>query len=125
MLIFTCVNCFPSAYVSVTVVTSEREAVAVEAPDSGVSNGQHVTFPNHFQVPEALKNGLTFGSFDATFGLKGDSANVGADTTGAAESSQDSGEPSKEPSTRLVNYILATCLNGSMCICCYLRLCSK
>ncbi|KAK7386019.1 hypothetical protein VNO78_32064 [Psophocarpus tetragonolobus] len=28
---------------------------------------QHVTFPNHFQVPEALKSGLTFGSFD-TFG---------------------------------------------------------
>ncbi|XP_014504993.1 GBF-interacting protein 1-like [Vigna radiata var. radiata] len=25
---------------------------------------QHVTFPNHFQVPEALKSGLTFGSFD-------------------------------------------------------------
>ncbi|XP_057725726.1 GBF-interacting protein 1-like [Arachis stenosperma] len=25
---------------------------------------QHVTFPNHFQVPKALKSGLTFGSFD-------------------------------------------------------------
>ena len=28
---------------------------------------RHVTFPNHFQVPKALKSGLTFGSFD-TFG---------------------------------------------------------
>ncbi|TKY57422.1 GBF-interacting protein 1-like protein [Spatholobus suberectus] len=26
---------------------------------------QHVTFPNHFQVPKALKSGLTFGSFDS------------------------------------------------------------
>ncbi|MED6219796.1 hypothetical protein PIB30_039008 [Stylosanthes scabra] len=25
---------------------------------------QHVTFPNHFPVPKALKSGLTFGSFD-------------------------------------------------------------
>ncbi|XP_015900960.2 GBF-interacting protein 1-like [Ziziphus jujuba] len=81
------------------VVTSESEAISVEAPESGVSNGQHVTFPNHFQVPETLKNGLTFGSFDANFQLKGDSVNVGADITGAAESSQDSGEPSNEPST--------------------------
>ena len=31
---------------------------------SSVELRQHVTFPNHFQVPEALKSGLTFGSFD-------------------------------------------------------------
>lgn len=117
---YLCQNCFNSTYVYVTVVTSESEAISVEAPESGVSNGQHVTFPNHFQVPETLRNGLTFGSFDANFQLKGDSVNVGADITGAAESSQDSGEPSNEPSTRLVNSMLATCLNGSMCICCYL-----
>ena len=31
---------------------------------------QHVTFPSHFQVPEALKNGLTFGSFDSIISIK-------------------------------------------------------
>ncbi|KAF7831258.1 GBF-interacting protein 1-like [Senna tora] len=31
---------------------------------------QFVTFPNHFQVPEAFKNGLTFGSFDSNSGQK-------------------------------------------------------
>lgn len=36
-------------------------------PESNVADGPHVTFPLHFQVAEALKNGLTFGSFDSTF----------------------------------------------------------
>ncbi|GAU28284.1 hypothetical protein TSUD_256120 [Trifolium subterraneum] len=50
---------------------------------------QHVTFPNHFQVPESLKGGLTFGSFD-TFGPSGTSSSVtGCDdsTSPAPESS--------------------------------------
>ncbi|KAL1127053.1 hypothetical protein V6Z11_A13G153300 [Gossypium hirsutum] len=55
------------------VVTSEVAAVTDKAnpqllADSNVRNGQHVIFPTHFQVSEALKNGLTFGSFDASFG---------------------------------------------------------
>ncbi|KAL1127052.1 hypothetical protein V6Z11_A13G153300 [Gossypium hirsutum] len=54
-------------------VTSEVAAVTDKAnpqllADSNVRNGQHVIFPTHFQVSEALKNGLTFGSFDASFG---------------------------------------------------------
>ncbi|CAI0378401.1 unnamed protein product [Linum tenue] len=34
-------------------------------PALAVSNG-HVTFPNHFKVPQALKSGLTFGSFESS-----------------------------------------------------------
>ncbi|XP_020225023.1 GBF-interacting protein 1-like [Cajanus cajan] len=54
---------------------------------------QHVTFPNHFQVPKALKSGLTFGSFD-TFGPseKSNSGTGGENNTSALESSLGSGE---------------------------------
>ncbi|XP_021905908.1 GBF-interacting protein 1-like isoform X3 [Carica papaya] len=53
-------------------VTMEVGNVADKAntklpPESNVADGPHVTFPLHFQVAEALKNGLTFGSFDSTF----------------------------------------------------------
>lgn len=94
--------------VSKTVVTSEVVAVAAEVSsrstiESHVSDGQHVTFPNHFQVPEALKSGLTFGSFVVTFGSKVESVSFGADDNiGAAESSEGSEEASKESSPRLV-----------------------
>lgn len=49
-------------------------SVAIKAnpqllPESTVSDNQHVTFPNDFKVSEAVKNGLTFGSIDASFGL--------------------------------------------------------
>lgn len=53
---------------------------------------------------------MTFGSFESTFVPKGEAANVGVDNLGAAESSQDGGEPVKESSSRLVNSILAVCL---------------
>ncbi|KAG5235202.1 GBF-interacting protein [Salix suchowensis] len=36
-------------------------------PEPSITNG-HVKFPNHFKVPEALKNGLTFGSFESNSG---------------------------------------------------------
>ncbi|KAK7299914.1 hypothetical protein RJT34_10743 [Clitoria ternatea] len=54
---------------------------------------QHVTFPNHFQVPESLKSGLTFGSFD-TFGLseKSTSGTGGDNNSPASESSLGNGE---------------------------------
>ncbi|KAK8497617.1 hypothetical protein V6N11_073760 [Hibiscus sabdariffa] len=63
------------------VVTSEVTAVTGKASsqllaDSNVCNSQHVTFPTHFQVSEALKSGLTFGSFDASFGQVSKPTNV-------------------------------------------------
>ncbi|KAL2925541.1 GBF-interacting protein 1 [Bienertia sinuspersici] len=34
------------------------------------SNGQHVIIPQHIQVPDAVKNVLSFGSLDANFGVR-------------------------------------------------------
>ncbi|KAI4306242.1 hypothetical protein L6164_029534 [Bauhinia variegata] len=51
---------------------------------------QHVTFLNHFQVPDALKAGLTFGNFDSNFGLRERSSietGGGNNTSAALESS--------------------------------------
>ncbi|KAK6230057.1 hypothetical protein QUC31_001575 [Theobroma cacao] len=89
------------------VVTSEVAAVTVEdnsqlLPDSNVPNGQHVTFPTHFQVSEALKNGLTFGSFDASFGqgTKHDnSTSVEINSACPVETSHGSDETAGEPSS--------------------------
>lgn len=100
---------------SKAVVTPEPAVVAAEVSSTSelhVSCGQHVTFPNHFQVPEALKNGLTFGSFDANFGPKVESVSSFADDNMGA-SSEASGEASKEPSPRFVNSI--TYLSLSFC----------
>ncbi|CAL0335068.1 unnamed protein product [Lupinus luteus] len=54
---------------------------------------QHVTFPNHFHVPETLKAGLTFGSFD-NFGPRERSSSGGGDnnTDAALKSSPGSDE---------------------------------
>ena len=92
-----------SGVASITV-TANSELL----PESIVSDSQHqhVTFPNHFKVPEAVKNGLTFGSIDACFGLATKYVN---DTSGeinpicAIESSHVSDGTTEEPSPRLVN----------------------
>ncbi|KAI4374821.1 hypothetical protein MLD38_012770 [Melastoma candidum] len=62
------------------VVASKVSELIVDAnlclpSSSRIYEGQPVTFPNHFKVPEALKNGLTFGSFDLGLGAKTDIAN--------------------------------------------------
>ncbi|KAI4340008.1 hypothetical protein MLD38_024888 [Melastoma candidum] len=64
---------------SIKVVASKVAELTVDAsshslpmPGSRVYDGKPVTFPNHFKVPETLKNGLTFGSFDMGFGAKAD-----------------------------------------------------
>ncbi|XP_057440983.1 GBF-interacting protein 1-like isoform X2 [Lotus japonicus] len=44
------------------------EVSTLEACVQSSAELRHVTFPNHFQVPKALKSGLTFGSFNNTFG---------------------------------------------------------
>ncbi|GAV59658.1 DUF1296 domain-containing protein [Cephalotus follicularis] len=91
--------------VSLEVAASEAETVSVKAnsqvlPESNVPDGQHVTFPNHFRVPEALKNGLTFGSFDANLGLEINHVDNtgGVVDTDAVESSHGTNENAGEPS---------------------------
>ncbi|OIW16406.1 hypothetical protein TanjilG_19122 [Lupinus angustifolius] len=47
--------------------TNVTEVSTTEAcSQSSAELRQHVTFPNHFQVPKALKSGLTFGNFDTS-----------------------------------------------------------
>ncbi|KAK4805058.1 hypothetical protein SAY86_004875 [Trapa natans] len=90
------------------VVTSEVATLRVETcpqylPTSTVSDTQHVTFPNHFQVSEAFRSGLTFGSFDGNFGAR---TEVSDDTVhndnfnNVGESLQESDENVKESSPR-------------------------
>ncbi|KAE9591054.1 hypothetical protein Lal_00021491 [Lupinus albus] len=56
--------------------------------ESSAELRQHVTFPNHFQVPETLKAGLTFGSFD-NFGPKErHSSGIGGDNKSSAGSDE-------------------------------------
>ncbi|GMJ11582.1 hypothetical protein like AT3G07660 [Hibiscus trionum] len=89
------------------VVTSEVATVTGKASsqllsDSNVRNGQHVTFPTHFQVSEALKNGLTFGSFDASFGQVPKHANVTnleIDSARPVETSQGVDDTAGEPAS--------------------------
>ncbi|KAJ6416868.1 hypothetical protein OIU84_002702 [Salix udensis] len=55
---------------SLKTVLSEDAQAKVSSqtpPEPSITNG-HVKFPNHFKVPEALKNGLTFGSFESNSG---------------------------------------------------------
>ncbi|XP_061353171.1 GBF-interacting protein 1-like [Gastrolobium bilobum] len=70
---------------------------ALEASEACVPSSaelrQHVTFPNHFQVPKALKTGLTFGSFDSFGPRDSSSSGAGGDNyTAALESSPGSDE---------------------------------
>ncbi|XP_031375457.1 GBF-interacting protein 1-like isoform X2 [Punica granatum] len=96
------------ASISLEVITSKVASVKVESgsqslPTSTVTDSQHVTFPNHFQVSEAFKNGLTFGSFDANFGARTEVVTdpVGNDKSNfVAESSQESDENVEESSPR-------------------------
>ena len=93
------------------MVTSEVAAVTIKAnsqllADSNVPNAQHVTFSTHLQVSEALKNGLTFGSFDVSFGQETKHDNVTSVEINSAcpvEASQGSDETAGEPSSRLVD----------------------
>lgn len=101
------------------MVTPEVETIAVEATsqlpsDLSLSDAKHVTFPNHIKVPESLRNVLTFGSINATFGASVDSVNgTGNGSMVGVESSQDTDEAAKEPSPRLVNNVFILCIKLS------------
>ena len=87
------------------VATTTVEVISQPPAEVNVNDRQLVTFPNHFQVSETLKSGLTFGSFDSTYGssVKSISGTDGDnDSSCVVESSQGSGETAKEHS-RLVN----------------------
>ncbi|KAM6579235.1 hypothetical protein CsatA_003009 [Cannabis sativa] len=80
------------------VITTENSSTVVEGSsqsESNVTEFQHVTFPSNFEVPEALKNGLTFGSFDT----KVESVSEGVENMGLTKSSQDTDETYKERSS--------------------------
>ncbi|XVE80594.1 hypothetical protein DITRI_Ditri14bG0152100 [Diplodiscus trichospermus] len=90
-------------------VTSEIAAVTVKA-NSQLLADQRVTFPTDFEVSEALKNGLTFGSFDASFGQETKHDNVASAEINSAcpvESSLGSDETGGEPSARNQGVLLA------------------
>lgn len=57
-------SCVSQPPQDVSKTANVKEVSTSEAPVQSTELRQHVTFPNHFQVPEALKGGLTFGSFD-------------------------------------------------------------
>nr|XP_012568729.1 GBF-interacting protein 1-like isoform X3 [Cicer arietinum]XP_012568730.1 GBF-interacting protein 1-like isoform X4 [Cicer arietinum] len=69
----SCVSQPPLAIVT-EVSTSESRVQSAELR-------QHVIFPNHFQVPEALKGGLTFGSFDTLGPSERSSSATGGDSS--------------------------------------------
>ncbi|PSR85413.1 GBF-interacting protein [Actinidia chinensis var. chinensis] len=66
-----------------------------------ISAHQPVIFPNHLQVPENFKNGLVFGSLDATLEQIVDHVNNSDDTESSmpTEPLKESDEPAKEAST--------------------------
>lgn len=75
------------AYISETANVSEVSTTEA-CVQSSAELRQHVTFPNHFQVPEALKSGLTFGSFDTSGSNERSSCGTGGDNnTSSLESS--------------------------------------
>ncbi|KAJ6824682.1 GBF-interacting protein 1-like [Iris pallida] len=65
-----------------------------------VLDSKHVIIPNHLQVPESERTGLSFGSFDANFGLSTTFVNDTASDKSSAklsESSQETEENVEEP----------------------------
>ncbi|XP_042520223.1 GBF-interacting protein 1-like isoform X2 [Macadamia integrifolia] len=90
----------PSLSISASEETSLKLQKKLE--DLRFSDGQHVIIPTHLHVPEAERTGLSFGSFDASFGASTSYAN-GPDSekssTPLSESSQGFEETAEEPSS--------------------------
>ncbi|KAI3419879.1 uncharacterized protein J3R85_012990 [Psidium guajava] len=78
--------CDPLEVVASKVALGKSKASPNSFSTSSISDGQHVIFPNHFQVSEAFKNSLTFGSFDACLGARTEIMD-GSGTVGDDESS--------------------------------------
>lgn len=87
------------------VATTIVEAISPSPEELNVDLRPRVTFPTHFWVSEALKNGLTFGNFGSNAGFNVEfigGISGGNNSSSAVESSQGIYEIAKEPS-RLVN----------------------
>ncbi|XP_073098986.1 GBF-interacting protein 1-like isoform X3 [Elaeis guineensis] len=85
-------------------VASENTTLKLEKrlDELQLSDRQHVIIPNHLQVPESERHGLSFGSFDSSFNLSIGSANGAASdksTTPPSESSQEIEENVEDPSS--------------------------
>ncbi|KAJ8498773.1 hypothetical protein OPV22_009325 [Ensete ventricosum] len=84
-------------------VTSEETTMKLEKKldELKLSDRQHVIIPNHLQVPESERHGLSFGSFDENFDLNMVFANGPTRDkidTPPFESSQEVKETSEQPS---------------------------
>ncbi|KAJ0988207.1 hypothetical protein J5N97_006563 [Dioscorea zingiberensis] len=72
--------------------------------DLHFSGTKHVIIPNHLQVPESERSGLSFGSFDANFGLGariGNCPESDKSSTPLSETSQEIEENVEEPSSSI------------------------
>ncbi|WCJ33132.1 hypothetical protein M5689_014510 [Euphorbia peplus] len=87
--------------VPLKVVSSEdaqTERSSILLPEQTIANG-HVIFPDHFKVPEALKSGLTFGSFDSKSGSGSKHSNGEVNSAHVVGSSHENDELAREPSS--------------------------
>lgn len=108
---YTVIIPFGVLHVSKTAIVTE-----VSTSESRVQSAelrQHVIFPNHFQVPEALKGGLTFGSFDTLGPSERSSSATGGDssTSPTPESSLGNDEAAIP---RFVVYMILVCFSFSL-----------
>ncbi|KAF5461222.1 hypothetical protein F2P56_021039 [Juglans regia] len=95
----------PKGVISSKVATTIVEVISPSPNELNVNFRPRVTFPNHFWVSEALKNGLTFGNFDSNTGLNMESVGGiggGNNSSSAVESSQGIYEIAKEPSSNQI-----------------------
>lgn len=89
---------------SVTAAEETTSKLQKKLQDLHFSDNRNVIIPNHLQVPEAERSGLSFGSFDASFAMSTNFANgLNSDKIASpplSESSQEIEETTEEPSSR-------------------------
>lgn len=92
---------------SVTAVEETTSKLQKKLQDLHFSDNRNVIIPNHLQVPEAERSGLSFGSFDASFAMCTSFANgPNSDKIASpplSESSQEIEETTEEPSSSVQN----------------------
>jgi len=93
------------AFADVSKTANVTEVSTSEAPVQSTELRQHVTFPNHFQVPEALKGGLTFGSFD-TFDPSEKSSSVTGCDNSTSPTTESSSVNAETVNSRFVIYMI-------------------
>lgn len=101
-----------SLYVSETFNVSEvsTSEVCVQSSDE-LKQNVVVTFPNHFQVPEALKSGLKFGSFGSDFGKRDGFSRTDGDNNASPALHSSQGSDKTATSRFVVNVCCVVCLS--------------